>query len=97
MKIINIQIGGKPHVDGQIDNPEFYYQAMDIINNSAQHLSNTIDDFRNFFSNEKESSFFDINIPIEKVLYLVSSKLKPRVPCGIRGFFYLFLLHRAKT
>ena len=32
MKIINIQIGGKPHIDGEIDNPEFYYQAMDIIN-----------------------------------------------------------------
>ena len=30
--IINIQIGGKPHIDGEIDNPEFYYQAMDIIN-----------------------------------------------------------------
>ena len=29
---MNIQIGGKPHIDGQIDNPEFYYQAMDIIN-----------------------------------------------------------------
>lgn len=32
MSIINIQIGGKPHIDGEIDNPEFYYQAMDIIN-----------------------------------------------------------------
>ena len=29
---MNIQIGGKPHIDGEIDNPEFYYQAMDIIN-----------------------------------------------------------------
>ena len=29
---MNIQIGGTPHIDGQIDNPEFYYQAMDIIN-----------------------------------------------------------------
>ena len=55
-----------------------FYEAMDIINNSAQHLSNTIDDFRNFFSNEKEASYFDIHIPIEKVLYLVSSKLKNR-------------------
>ena len=32
MSNINIQIGGKPHIDGEIDNPEFYYQAMDIIN-----------------------------------------------------------------
>jgi hypothetical protein len=29
---MNIQIGGTPHIDGQIDNPEFYYQAMDIVN-----------------------------------------------------------------
>ena len=29
---MNIQIGGKPHIDGEIDNPEFYCQAMDIIN-----------------------------------------------------------------
>ena len=25
-----------------------FYDTMDIINNSSQHLSNTIDDFRNF-------------------------------------------------
>lgn len=29
---INIQIGGTPHKDGEIDNPEFYYQAMNIVN-----------------------------------------------------------------
>ena len=39
---------------------------MDIINNTAQHLSNTINDFRNFFNNEKETTTFDINIPFEK-------------------------------
>lgn len=55
-----------------------FYETMDIINNSAQHLSDTIDDFRNFFTNEKEASTFDVNIPIDKVLYLISSKLKNR-------------------
>ena len=62
---------------GNLSDSDFY-ETMDIINNSAQHLSNTIDDFRNFFSNEKKASFFDVNTPIEKVLYLVSSKLKNR-------------------
>ena len=62
---------------GNLSDSDFY-ETMDIINNSAQHLSNTIDDFRNFFSNEKEASFFDVNTPIDKVLYLVSSKLKNR-------------------
>jgi signal transduction histidine kinase len=55
-----------------------FYETMDIINNSAQHLSDTIDDFRNFFTNEKEASTFDVNIPIDKVLYLINSKLKNR-------------------
>jgi signal transduction histidine kinase len=55
-----------------------FYETMNIINNSAQHLSDTIDDFRNFFTNEKEVSTFDANIPIDKVLYLISSKLKNR-------------------
>jgi hypothetical protein len=39
---------------------------MNIINNSAQHLSNTIDDFRNFFNQDKQITTFDINVPIEK-------------------------------
>jgi len=55
-----------------------FYETMDMINHSTQHLSNTIDDFRNFFNHDKEISSFDINLPIDKVLYLVSSKLKNR-------------------
>ncbi|MGE4462620.1 MAG: transporter substrate-binding domain-containing protein [Arcobacter sp.] len=60
-----------------LDDKEFY-ETMDIINNSSQHLSNTIDDFRNFFSNDKEVSSFNINTPIDKVIYLINSKLKNR-------------------
>ena len=55
-----------------------FYETMNIINNSSQHLSNTIDDFRNFFNNDKEVVLFNIDIPIEKVLYLISTKLKNR-------------------
>ena len=51
---------------------------MDMINNSTQHLSTTIDDFRNFFNNDKNASTFNINKPIEKVLSLINSKLKNR-------------------
>ena len=70
--------GAKLKKDFKQLSDEEFNETMDIINNSAQHLSNTIDDFRNFFNNDKEISTFDINIPIEKVLYLVSSKLKNR-------------------
>ena len=55
-----------------------FYETMDMINNSTQHLSTTIDDFRNFFNNDKNVSNFNINEPIEKVLYLINSKLKNR-------------------
>ena len=55
-----------------------FYETMDMINNSTQHLSTTIDDFRNFFNNDKNASTFNINKPIEKVLSLINSKLKNR-------------------
>ena len=35
---------------------EFFFEATKKINSSAQHLSNTIDDFRNFFSPNKVKS-----------------------------------------
>ncbi|MGB6329901.1 MAG: PAS domain S-box protein [Halarcobacter sp.] len=49
--------------------------AMDLINNSTQYLSHTIDDFRSFFDvkNSKESKFFILD-SIKKVLNLVSSQ-----------------------
>jgi signal transduction histidine kinase len=70
--------GAKLKKDFKQLSDEEFYETMNIINNSAQHLSNTIDDFRNFFNQDKQITTFDINVPIEKVLYLVSSKLKNR-------------------
>ena len=70
--------GAKLNKDFGTLSDENFYETMDIINNTAQHLSNTINDFRNFFNNEKETTTFDINIPFEKVLYLMGSKLKNR-------------------
>lgn len=57
-----------------LSDSDFYY-AMDLINNSTQYLSHTIDDFRSFFDvkNSKESKFFIADM-IEKVLNLVSSQ-----------------------
>ena len=49
---------------------------MEIINNSSQHLSNTIDDFRNFLVMTKRLSLFNVNEAIDKALSLVTSKLK---------------------
>ncbi len=76
--ISTVATGAKLKKDFNSLSDDDFYETMDIINNSAQHLSSTIDDFRNFFSNEKEVTTFDVNIPLEKVLYLMSSKLKNR-------------------
>uniref|UniRef100_UPI0040472B4D transporter substrate-binding domain-containing protein n=1 Tax=Aliarcobacter sp. TaxID=2321116 RepID=UPI0040472B4D len=76
--ISTVATGTKLKKDLGILSDEEFYETMEIINKSSQHLSSTIDDFRNFFSDEKEIVSFNINIPIEKVLYLISSKLKNR-------------------
>jgi PAS domain S-box-containing protein len=50
--------------------------SMDEIQSSVNHLSNTIDDFRNFFKPNKSKSYFDIDDLINKTLTLISAKLK---------------------
>ena len=52
------------------------HNALDTINNSAQYLSQTIDDFRNFFNpaNDKISKFL-IDKTIDKTLNIISSEL----------------------
>ena len=43
---------------------------MDLINNSAQYLSKTIDDFRGFFKPDKQTEYFKINHILEKVMLI---------------------------
>jgi signal transduction histidine kinase len=74
--ISTVATGAKLKKDLNILSDSEFYETMDIINNSSQHLSNTIDDFRNFFSNDKEIIPFNINESIDKALSLVNSKLK---------------------
>lgn len=50
--------------------------TMDAINESAQYLSTTIDDFRDFFKPEKKKQHFYINNVINKALSLVSQQFK---------------------
>jgi signal transduction histidine kinase len=50
--------------------------AVDSISTSAKYLSETIDDFRDFFKPDKERVVFDLNLSIEKTLKLLSSQIK---------------------
>lgn len=47
-----------------------------IINNNLAFMSNTIDDFRNFFNTEKESFYFDPSQPIHEIFTLLGEQLR---------------------
>ena len=51
-------------------------ESLDSIMKAAVHLSVTIDDFRNFYKNDKEKKNFSLKNAVEKSLTLLSSKFK---------------------
>jgi len=53
-------------------------ERFELINDTTQHLSKTIDDFRNFFKPNKNKEEFLINHAIEQSLKILSSKFKNR-------------------
>ena len=55
---------------------ETFNRSVDNITNSAQYLSKTIDDFRNFFKTEKVSSHIKIASVLEKTLKLTKEQFK---------------------
>lgn len=55
---------------------EQFEKSMDAINNSAQYLSQTIEDFRNFFQPSKEEKDFKISRLFEKISKLLASQFK---------------------
>ena len=52
---------------------EEFYEAINHIKKSTQYLSNTIDDFRSFFSKNKIPTLMNINHAIEKALELMGN------------------------
>ena len=54
----------------------FLIHGLEQINKSVQYLSNTIDDFRNFFKPNKNKIKFKIQETIDKVINLVDSQFK---------------------
>jgi len=53
---------------------EHFINSVDAINNSAQHLSSTIDDFKNFFSDDKEKAIFRVDEAISATLKLTNAQ-----------------------
>lgn len=57
---------------------EFFFEASDRINHSAQYLSETIDDFRNFFIPNKEKSKVNLLEVFKKTLDLISAQFSSK-------------------
>ena len=57
---------------------EFFFEASDRINHSAQYLSETIDDFRNFFIPNKEKSKVNLLEVFKKTLDLISAQFNSK-------------------
>jgi signal transduction histidine kinase len=55
---------------------ETFDRSVDNIINSAQYLSKTIDDFRNFFKTDKVKSYIRIEEVLEKTLKLTNEQFK---------------------
>ena len=55
---------------------EFLLNGLDGINDSAQYLSTTINDFRNFFKIHKEKVTFNIKDAIDKALSLIDAQFR---------------------
>ncbi len=51
-------------------------KELDVLNDTVQHLSKTIDDFRNFFKSEKERKPFNVEQSIKKNLKLLEGMCK---------------------
>jgi len=55
---------------------EDFYKMCDDINNNAQYLSKTIDDFRNFIKGDRTKVVFDLKEDIDSFLHLVEGSIK---------------------
>ena len=66
--------GMKLQKEMDILDDKFLIQGLEQINKSVQYLSETIDDFRNFFKPNKNRSEFFIQDTIDKVINLVNAQ-----------------------
>ena len=77
LSVISIGATGlKIQKEAGILNDEEFIETCDSINNNAQYLSNTIDDFRNFIVGDREEVKFNLNQNINSLIDFVLGKSK---------------------
>ncbi len=55
---------------------KLFVETCNTINNNAQYLSKTIDDFKNFIKGDRTKGIFDLNKDIDSFLHLVEGSIK---------------------
>ena len=73
--VTGMQIQKELNLPGNIEDE---IKSLALINNSAQYLSKTIDDFRDFLRTDKIKAEISIKATLDKSLDLLSSRLKNR-------------------
>ncbi len=74
--ITTVSSGVKFQKEMKTLNDETLDESMDSIGNSAKHLSETINDFRDFFKPDKEKVRFTMQNAIDKTFKLLKSQIK---------------------
>jgi len=74
--ISSISTGAKLQKEMNILTDDMFNKDMDDINDNAQYLSKTIDDFRNFIKGERVKKTFNLNDDIDSFLHLVQGSIK---------------------
>ena len=72
---ISMQLQAKVELLGTVSNNEII-EAIEKSNNITQYMSDTIDDFRNFFAKDKEKEIFKISDQISSAINIINSSLK---------------------
>jgi len=76
--ISTLSTGMKLQKELNISNEEYEKESLDNINENAQYLSKTIDDFKNFFKKDTIKISSNTKTVFEKTLKLINSRLKNR-------------------
>ncbi len=74
--ISTVSTGLKMKLEYNLFNSDDALKNLDTLNKNAQYLSNTIDDFRNFFNQKVEKNSFDLNNLIKQDINLLDVSLK---------------------
>jgi len=74
--ISTLATGAKLRYKNNILSDEELYETFDKINNATRYLSNTIDDFRDFYKQKKDESEFILEKSIQKTIALMEAAYK---------------------